>query len=61
MFYKLEVQKDENEKLHSKMAIKQEELNSAREEVRSLKMDIMNWEAKYNKLFDQKINLLRQK
>ena len=61
MYYKQEFAKDKIEKLHSKLTIKQEELNSAREEIRSLQMEIMNWEAKYTKLFEQKINLLNQK
>ena len=36
-----------------KLSMRQEELYTAKEEVRALQNEIMNWETKYNKLLTQ--------
>lgn len=59
MFYQKENAKEEADKLAVQSTVKIDELNSAKEEVRSLQNEIITWEAKYNKLFEQKVELLQ--
>ncbi|CAI2358918.1 unnamed protein product [Moneuplotes crassus] len=60
LFYQKENAKEEADNYAVKIAVKDDELNSAKEEIRSLQMDIINWESKYNKLFEERIDLLQK-
>ena len=50
LFYKYELAKQENDKLSSKIAVKQEEMNGIKEELRSVQNDLFLVQTKYNQL-----------